>query len=88
MKTIHKQVLEVTGTQKIKLSNKATILSVANQKDNLCIWYMCEESDELEEITIHIFGTGFRIWPSFNGQFLGTVLMAKDNLVWHVFKEI
>lgn len=85
MKTIHKQTLKLDGTQNIKVPKVYNILSVANQNDQLCIWYVCDTRSELEEITIHIFGTGYEIWPSFDGKHLGTVLMG--SFVRHVFKE-
>ncbi len=87
MKTIHKQKLEITGTQTIKVPKGSKILSVANQREKLNIWYACDTRSEVEDITIHIFGTGHQIWPSFDGKFIGTVLMANDNLVWHIFVE-
>lgn len=88
MKTIHKQKLEIVDIQKIKIPIVSKILSVNNQKENLCIWYACDVRSEMKTITIWIFGTGHPIPPSFEGEFIGTVLMANGDLVWHVFREI
>ncbi len=88
MKTIHKQHLEITGSQKIKLPIGSKILSVGNQNEKLCIWYACSTEGDIIEKNIVIFGTGHQIWPSFDGKFIGTVIMANGQLVWHVFEEI
>lgn len=84
---VFKQVLDITGMQTIKLPIGFKILSLANQNENLCLWYLCDPEMENEEIEIFIFGTGHEV-GNFTGQFLGTVLMHNNQLVWHVFKGI
>lgn len=89
MKTIHKQTLAIIRTQKIHIPKNSKILSVGNQKENLCIWYACDvRSAELDEIKIRIFGTGHEIENDFDGKFINTVIMHNGDLVWHVFQEI
>lgn len=89
MRTIHKQILKITATQLLKLPLNSTILFVANQHNNLCIWYECLNSNDLtSDRLIYIIGTGHEIPIDLRMNHLGSVLMAGDNLVWHVYEGL
>lgn len=87
MKTIWKDVLEVTDKQTIKLPASYKFLSVALQYDQISIWYTVDDRAEMVERNIYIFGTGNPIPNEFDGKFIGTVLMAGGRLAWHIFEE-
>ena len=92
MKTIWKAVLEITDKQTLSVPKGAKFLSVANQNEKLCAWFLVEGDTDfelaLETKTICIFGTGGPIPDKFKGEFIGTVLMYDGALAWHVFEEL
>lgn len=88
MKAIWKTVLEITHTQVIKVPKGSNFISVALQFDKLVVWYIVDDRAEIEKVNIYIFGTGNPIPNTFDGEFIGTVLMFNDALGWHVFREI
>ena len=86
MRAIHKQILTVTDEQIILLPKHAVPLSVAEQRDALCIWYGCDLNEpDREEHTVRIIGTGNPVPDVDLGAFLGTVITMGGALVWHVF---
>lgn len=86
---IHKQTLRIIDEQQIELPSDARILSVANQRDQLCVWYeFSERLNEKKTTTIIIVGTGNRgPETAVSDRFIGTVLMMEGDLVWHVFER-
>ena len=83
MWTIHKQKLQIMDEQLIEVGATSEILSVAMQKDELCIWYTFNTLDPKKaKIKIYIHGTGHKITDD-QTKFIGTVLL--EYLVFHVF---
>lgn len=72
----------------IEMPLNAEILSVANQKDRLCIWAQVDPNETEKEMRkFLVVGTGHDmkvddrcLW------FIGTVQFAEGNLVLHVFE--
>jgi hypothetical protein len=83
---VWKAPLQITDEQAVFLPVGAKILSVHMQQGQLCLWFLCEPNPMQERRTILVRGTGHFINPSQIKQFIGTVLMHNDNLVWHVFE--
>lgn len=90
MTLIHKQQLTIKDTQTLILPFNSEILSVAQQKGALCIWYQFDpefrKDQGDEEVRIYIIGTGHPI-PDPIGCFIGTVVMIGNPFVWHVFRD-
>ena len=68
----------------------ATLLSVHEQHGDLCLgdlclWALVDPSASTEIRRIRIVGTGEQYDGA--GDYVGTVLMTKLPLVWHVFDE-
>lgn len=85
MWTIHKQELELIDEQIINVGVYCKILSVAVQKEKICIWYIHDiDRDKGYDRKIYIHGTGHKIIDG-NAVFIGTVLLMNDSLVFHVF---
>lgn len=87
MKTIWKSVLALTDMQIIKVPEGAIFLSTAIQNNQICIWYAVDDRAKLVGANIYIFGTGNPIPATFDGKFIGTVLMHNDMFAWHIYKE-
>lgn len=88
MQTIHKKVLEMTSQQSVSLPVAAKIISVGNQNENLCLWYITNtQIEDSETVVVHIIGTGRELKIDKPVKFIGTVLMMGGQLVWHVFVE-
>lgn len=87
MKTIHKQILNIADKQLIRVPIGSNFISVGIQWDKICLWYECDPA--LEKITriVCIRGTGHELTGE-EGCFIGTVIMANDALVWHVFEGL
>jgi hypothetical protein len=86
MLTIHKQVLEVTDRQDVRLPWNARVLSVQVQQGLLCVWYLCDDEIVTKEpITFYVIGTGHRADHVSQCTFLGTVQLDGGRLVFHVF---
>lgn len=89
MKQIWKYQLEIVDNQIILMPENAEILSVANQRETLCLWALVDPEALKKERHIRIIGTGNNIHHSFyKEKFIGTVLMENGFLVWHVFEVI
>lgn len=90
MFTIHKQELKIKHLQSISAPKNSQIISVANQNNKLCAWYVCDSEQPNEEIKIMIVGTGHKLYDPMSPEaeptnltFKGTVII--DPYVWHVF---
>jgi len=84
--TIWKYKLEIKGTQEIMMPRGATILSVDKQGDDICLWAMVHEFNELEPRCIELIKTGGRIQnpTACNRKFIGTVVNGSS--VCHLFE--
>jgi hypothetical protein len=78
---IYKYPLKLVDEQTVEMPNSATLLHVAEQNGQLCLWAMVDPRREVVGVPIVIVGTGN---PMGNvGKYLGTVQMGR--FVWHVF---
>jgi hypothetical protein len=88
MRTIHKHILQITDTQYVMLPEGSAILSVGEQRNALCVWYICDTDNPLnEQHWFSVYGTGNPVPGRLRdlGTFLGTVLTHDQQLVWHIF---
>lgn len=82
---IHKYQLNLSYQQKVKMREGAKILSVGVQKGEVMVWV--EESLDAEYVHRHIYGvvTGQGL-PAFERKtYIGTVLLAEDTFVFHLY---
>ena len=90
MTTIYKYELDTTDKQTVTIQKDAEILAVQAQFEIPCIWAMIDTENDMEEITIEIFGTGHKI-PVDMGvvrQHLGTYQIQGGSQIYHVFKRL
>jgi hypothetical protein len=86
MRTIYKHILQITDTQYVMLPEGAAILAVGEQRNAVCVWFICEsDNPRNERHRFDIYGTGNPMPDGDLGTFLGTVLTHDQALVWHLF---
>ncbi len=90
MKTIYKYYLKLAGSTVIELPIGSRILSVGNQRGDICIWAEVDtvspytgKEPITEDIKFYVIGTGESV-PD-NLKYLGTVII--EPFVWHVYQE-
>ncbi len=88
MKRVFKYNLQPNGL--VRLPKGAQILHIAEQHMNIQLWALVTDPDPdciIEEVQLHIFGTGHEIPNPDSLEYFQTFIMAQGNLVFHVFKE-
>lgn len=88
MKVVYKYPLQVINTQEVRLLKNHKILCVKNQYDEMVLYVEVNlEEEEYETVTIAIVGTGHTFIDTYNNlEYIDTVLIMQDQLVWHVYK--
>jgi len=91
MRAIYKYTLR-PGKQSLKLPIGSKIISVANQRDDICIWAEVETlNSDTEERDIEVFATGdvmYELYDDFERVHIGTVLLFGGDLVLHVYEIV
>jgi len=88
MKTIFKYQLVVEDSQTIKIPKGGDILSLQVQHGIPCLWILVDtEQKEKESRVFEMYGTG-HIIHDYNKKYIGTFIIRKGLLVFHVFERI
>lgn len=82
---IYKHELEVTDAQTVRIPKGSVLLSVQDQGDALCLWFLCDITQEDAARYVYIVGTGNPANGVEHSTYVGTVQMMDGRLVWHVF---
>jgi hypothetical protein len=83
-KIILKYEVPISNIFQLEMSKIAEILTVQNQRGQLCIWAKQPVSDQVMVTrTFMIIGTGHE-FDDGNTKYLGTVQV--DVFVWHIFE--
>lgn len=69
----------------IALPKGATILHVAKQGANGCIWAEINPKAPLIAYTLHIYPTGQSIDTKRKLKYLGTIFHSNMTFVWHIY---
>lgn len=90
MKTIHKYQLELAGNTSIKVPIESRILSVGNQRGNICVWVEVDtisprtnKEPTSEDVYFWVVGTGHKVPDGL--KYVGTVII--EPFVWHVYTK-
>lgn len=86
-KTIWKYPIRIVDQQVLELPVGAEPLSVAMQHGDACLWALVDPQPELKkkQVTVFVRGTGHPMGPAEGARFIGTVLMLRGDLVFHIF---
>lgn len=84
---IYKYPLKTRNHQKIKMPYGARILAVGDQNGQLVLWaqVIADEQAVIVEREIRIFGTGHTLDAGWL-DYIGTVQMKDQPLVWHIYE--
>lgn len=86
MRKIFKYQLEIVDYQIIDIKRPAISLSVAEQYDGIVMYAMVDDNEESIPIDVRMIGTGHPIKDDIDSyKFLGTVKLARGELMFHVF---
>lgn len=86
---IWKFEIELMETQFLNMPIGATVLEVARQGSNICLWAMVNPKNKLEPRCFEVHGTGIEMPELKDGEkrvFLGSVHFAV--YVWHIFENV
>lgn len=83
MMVVYKYPLSLVSKQHVQMPLGAKILSVAKQREQLCLWALVDTEAVSYARLIEIHGTGQRFKQSESQSFVGTVFDVP--FVWHVF---
>ena len=72
--------------QKVLIPKEAQFLTVQTQRNNICMWFLCDPTAEKEEISFFICVTGLHIYNP-PGYYLGSVQNAAQTIIFHVFSK-
>lgn len=87
MKTIFKYRLELADSQVLRLPKGAKLLTVQIQHGAPHVWAEVDDTQELEDMGVWIFGTGHPL--SAEGlTYLGTYQLYGGQLVFHVYYQL
>lgn len=85
MKTIYKYQLKIADYQEIKMPCYAKILTVKLQNGIPNIWALVDpETSSLFTRKIRMAGTGHPVED--DAEYIGTILIHSDTLVFHIFE--
>lgn len=90
MKVIYKYEVHYVSETKITLPENAKILSCKAQGNIINIWALVDTYPSgYEDVYFKIVGTGEKVKPNIldEYEFLDTVLVHNDSLVFHIFKR-
>lgn len=88
MTVVYKQMLITASVQNIDVPVGAEFLHAAAQRDNIYVWYRCQEGAPRESKTIAVVGTGHPAPPIDEARYLGTAQLMGGELVFHVFVKL
>jgi hypothetical protein len=86
--TVWKYVLN-PGMTKVTTPPLSRVLTAMTQGDNICIWFSIALPDEepKDAHIIHVLGTGHNIPDGPQYNYISSVKMENDTLIFHVFEE-
>jgi hypothetical protein len=80
------------GTTTVAMPKGSQVLSVGNQREEICLWFKVPRANGDGLIDARIFevhGTGHPIEDGPGElEYIGTVQFASDNTVFHVFERV
>lgn len=73
----------------IDMPEGARILTVQIQRQQPCLWVLCDPSKPIETRVFRLAGTGHALgWPLGLLAYVGTFQVAGGSLVFHVFEMV
>jgi len=86
MQTIWKFKLEISAESVVSMPNAAQVLCVKMQNGEPFVWALVDPAHPIMKRVFNIYGTGHQ-HETISGDYLGSVLMLNESLVFHVFDK-
>lgn len=79
-----------THDKEIQMPFGAKILSVQMQGENICIWALVVPTNSTQPRYFEVYVTGHNIHCDIGieREYLGTIKLDNDNLIFHIFERI
>jgi hypothetical protein len=87
MRVIYKYPLDIVPVQHLTLPVGANILCVQEQYQKAWIWAIVDPEAVTTTRTVNIIGTGHAAYNIDGDNYVGTVQLAQQALIWHIFIE-
>jgi len=84
--TIWKYQIPIEDSFRLELPEGATVLSVQTQREEACLWALCDENAQGVFRTFELRGTGHAAKGLQDARFIGTFQMRGGALVFHLFE--
>lgn len=84
MKTVHKFTIPIEDVAGVEMPGGAEILHVGVQRGVVCCWALIDTANKKVRRVFRVAGTGHPIEKN-HGEFVGTVILAGGDLVFHIF---
>jgi hypothetical protein len=88
MKTIWKYDVLIKDDMQISMPKDAKVLTVQTQQGVPCMWAEVESANDKVERYFKWFGTGHPIPIDLDLKYIGTVLLMRDGLVFHLYEKL
>lgn len=88
MKTIHKYKIEIVTEQVIELPWFHRILCIKLQNGTPYIWVEVDDDTHKTKVKFHLFGTGHVMPDTSSMNYIGTILLDEDRLVYHLYRQL
>jgi hypothetical protein len=86
MKTIWKFPLPFQEHITLQFPKGALLLSVQNQREQICLWALVDPAAPLRPREFQIVGTGHQVADAARLLFVGSVQTHEGAFVWHIFE--
>lgn len=88
MKKIYKYKIEILDEQEIFIPCYHTILCIKLQSGTPYIWVEVEDDAPLQKVKFKLYGTGHEMSKERPEQYVGTILLNDDKLVYHLYRQL
>lgn len=88
MFTIWKYPLTPREIQDVTMPEGAEILTVQNQKEQVCLWAKVDPNATKVVRTFAVYGTGWEVITNAEFRYIGTVQLEAGDLIYHVFEWV
>lgn len=88
MLTVHKFHLEIGKLNTLQIPEEAELLTIQNQRGNICAWFLVNTNNLFEERVFSVFGTGSSLNKVEMDDSVYCATIQQGEFVWHIFEFI
>ena len=88
MKKIYKYKIELLDEQEILIPCYHRILCIKLRSGTPYIWVEVDDESPLQKVKFSLYGTGHSMSQYKTEQYVGTILLDEDKLVYHLYRQL